>query len=736
MNSISVKIENQELELFQEDNSSLLRFTQEFLNKDYSTRLETTTSSIPHQIPATRKNKMILSRAGLIDEDGALSDQLGRVVISRNNLIAREGKAEIFKMSEYKGQRKGWKGYAYELMYFVDNTRVWSVLKTKPLAEVFNTLYFNDFTLDITNLSQKTNSSGASADEFTYAPAFFGKWEGQNASIGVLNMLPAAHIPRMVQAIFSDIDGVTYSLSSEILFSDTWKFLVFPLTRLNPPKDVAQELTYVEGIISSSKPYSSSGGPIVLNDFDDSIEGQDIANEYDPITGEFSPDIVGSYRISLVLEVEVFAGSSTRVATFKLEKNFATITATGAEDEANSAGPVQWKPIEISAEVFLTTTDNIRPIVSFLTQDGDTDGNMNIRNATLRIEPLQIYFNWINTKVKPFYMIPTEWTQLDFINGLREVFNLGFFINESTNEITFDPRDSWQEEKLDGTIEVKPGLLRKVELNPYLDLTIAAEEQNRKAPNPTLRLGYKTSSTGTTNALSDGRMLCQGGDYLFNRFEEEGINQSRNSFFVEQSSLRDISIKGGNGINPAYLNLAPMDARENNNTEPDYSRAVPLLAYFRPRNGYDTSTPNPIYSSKVDFGATDDTSVYFASDYVYPYAAEGGPKYSLSFSDQNANDGTLMIGLIKKFHITRLASLNRGLRLKAHINLPPLAMAGLSSKYALAVFQNRLWYIAEIREMELAKRKTSEIHVMQRVHIGGDDYGNIKNIQLKSYVEI
>lgn len=725
---MEISIKNELLDLFPgEESENLLTIDFSFFDKSGQRQLVEESNSVPFSIPATNKNRQILQQFGAFDSS---AEPLGIVQIMIGGITRKKGTAFFFKSKNFKN------GIAreFELMFVFNSTAIWQQLESKTIAEALKE--YPSFTLTTIGMEQKMNASPNGPLAVCYAPVNYGKWTGSpGTAIGIQEMTPAVFVKQLLNIFFQNINGIDYKVNAPFLDLDQFKYLCFPLTQLEYNGENARGFSNVKSVSLSVTSYTQSGAFIYISQTSDSSpNGFDVGGEFDPLNARFTAIVAGSYRITFNSLVSVLGTTTNSVtATFKIRENFAPIS--GGEQTVNS-GPPQWKSVSISTEVYLNPGETVDIIAETKDQFGDINNTFELDQTFITVSPLQTYANVLNTVVYPYSMVNPNWTQLEFIRGLADIIPLVFAINEIKQTIDFGPPDDWAGFNFDGNPVFNSGLIRFFDGNKYLQVNKNWEGTRAQQETKLLSFEYKENSKPTDTFLKNlNGAGPAAGNFEFSNFEKAELKTKTNSFFVGASFVKDSRLKTPNGINPAHLNLSPFNLKDGDAPETNYKEAIPLLLYFRPRTGFDQTTPVEVYFSKQEFTTDTRISTFFSADLLFPYKDVGGPPFSLSFSDKTAEDGTEIPGLLSLFYISQLTSLNKGLRLKPVMNMNPAEINALSPLFSKVFFQNKRFFIKSIQQANPTRQSSFELELIQEIRVEPEDYSRIKSNDGRNFIE-
>jgi len=449
-----IYISNEALDLFPDTVVKLTLSLYEI--QDFTKRKSFKTGNI--KIPLTPTNKRLL---GYVDDVNDENYSAVNAIVEQNG-ISFLGVVYLGDISNDSGARS--------ISIQVVSTDWLNLIEGKKLT---------DLSLSGHTVSSSTviPSIVGSTSDYVYPIADYGKFRGEDSltfdganittqkDIQCVDVLPAVRISSIMTAIFNEVG---YSVVSYFDDNSDWFYLSGEKARINDNDFIDERLFKAK---ATETTISTAADTLI--DFDDvTTEGYfNNGSQYSITNKKFTVDIAGAYRFTIYTYITKQA-ANVGSATLKLFKNGTSyleyeMTFAGSEAFGSAFVQVPFTHFEVGdyIEVY---------IVKIL------DDDMLVKSSSY-------FYNEVDTRRGSDYVysniaeILPDVDQIDFLRTLKYLFNLYFYTNPFTREITINQRDDfYTDHAYDISTEVDT--LNKITIQLPSD-----------APN-TIKYGYKDDS--------------------------------------------------------------------------------------------------------------------------------------------------------------------------------------------------------------------------------------------------
>lgn len=463
---------------------------------------------------------------------------------------------------------------------------------------------------------------------------------------------PSIYYRALIRNAFNSIG---YTVKSTFLDSDFFKRKIAPFVwgRFGHPENWYLANTDVKVSNDADQDISDTGGAgpaifgVVLPD-ETSVGNFDNGGSWSGIA--YTAPISGLYNINFDVTIEVLTtGSAIDDALFfRLKVNGGASLVplltdpTSVPPYIDITTPIYTGSAQI--QIFLNAADffGIEVQVNNLV-------NIKITSAVLAVKKKRTYelgdiVNWGD-------VMPCDYTFIDLMVGLKELFNLYFETDSILKIVTIETRDDVTEEtgeifepffKIDASIDYT----EKIELNHANH--ISTTENYRSQKRILSRLYADDSNDYHTELIRKerGNVLYRGRWNFSHRFLE-GEDLLKNSFFAATVHARSSAVPGSTPLIPVI--------RKNN----DADSSIDFDGYdtkFKPRIlHYAGLRPGSIIIDNVIFGS-------YPKAFVINYDDNTGTDPSLSFSTETVGTTSTSetTGLLAKYYLKQLAQLQDG----------------------------------------------------------------------------
>jgi hypothetical protein len=397
---------------------------------------------------------------------------------------------------------------------------------------------------------------------------------------------------------------------------------------------------------------TTTAGPVFPTDltiiYDDEVTppNKDPNANYNPATGTYTAPYAGTYRMIANVVIDNITG----VAPFIMESAFLVNGITGVPLAPKNYTIVSGDTLISDETFFLNQGDTV--VFKVLSQPSITA--YDAKGGTFEVQGQNV--DWVLDEMDVFFdfLVP-DWNLKDYIKGLTEMFNLYIYADSAAQTVRIETRDFGVAPFIDGSNDIS----QDIDLNKLGEKSFIQAEKD-------LIYQYKTDSNDTTaEVLNDGEQLPTfSGQYTLSDPNATGKKEIKNSFFAPTIGIRDTFIAGfaGDDTPPLIPMIWPEDYNEQpNGVTTDYIFTPRILYHFglivAPAGG-EPSPEGTISLSSSNPNQRNNWPKSFMVDYDDPT----GLRPSLAYGQETITFGVEIDGLVRKYYLSQLASVNNGVQ--------------------------------------------------------------------------
>jgi len=321
-------------------------------------------------------------------------------------------------------------------------------------------------------------------------------------------------------------------------------------------------------------------------------------------------------------------------------------------------------------------------------------------------------------------MIPERMTVLEAMRGVMNALNLRMYYYEATNQVFIEPEHDWidyGDTSQTGFVSTEVDWTDRIDVGREVKVLPAREMLD-------VTFEYDAAQDATLAELDKQRQLkAANGQYLTGRNDAQPkvikLPFTKLNHIID-STIRVAVDAGGTEYYPSVQ--LPLFYPTIHNNDPDTDeefRSQVIFLAFAGTNIYDESIA--LYESKIRTADAIDTGapalMACSFNYVANYSDFSNTKRwpNLEFSDGTAPDGSLQVGLIKRYWLPTLSSLRRGKRIV--VGVKSSVLDWLTLDFRKFIRFGAVKYVLEQFKIKQGSGDLSEATLRQYHHPTEDD---------------
>lgn len=656
-------------------------------------------SSSTFSVPATEKNDKIFNLFGSLSVSSDNVRIFRDVVIQVDGLTVSSGSARVRK-ADLRSNKTRRKALQYEIIFLTDNSDWFTLLQNTTLKD----LSFTDHEYIPSNITSGWSAMFPS-DDYGYTLIKTKAW--QNTGFVIYEeFTPFLFIKDIIQKSFASIG---YTIDSTFLSSSLADKLILPVFLRTYSDKFSAERANMRAEKTITVNHTTTVGDFTISYDDDSTPPNFDAgsNFVDPI---YTTPFSGDYRVRAFITVDNIGGAGNGFCQLDILVNgFTVIPAYSTFSDVSDGDR-----LEVDEVINLDQSDTIEIIFRAAGMPSSYD----LTVGTLQIECVRPEFKLNNIDIVWSELVP-EYSVRDMIIGVAQMFNLFIYGDAISRTVRIETRDTFINSERDVT-----SLVDYLKTGEKSLLDIEKE----------LVFQYKEDSNDeTAEALIQNQVLrLQSARYTLSDVNAVGRKVISNSFFAETIHIKDKSIAGFDGEDtaPQIPLIFPSNYLEDPTTDQTTYDFEPRILIHKGRistGGPDLQSPEGSISL---LAASPSTRGSFPKSYAVDY--DDNTVDSLSYADEVIN-GVTVKGLVSKYYMNELASLNQGVQLTESIRykLTDISSFDFSEKFKISAVS---YIVQKIEKFKPVLSDSTKTVLLEDICHSQDDLDRVDNTDSVSLI--
>lgn len=605
-----------------------------------------------------------------------------------------------------------------------DNADWFSQIKDMRITDLIN---FGAHTLNDDVLFYGVNSV-ALGDDWCYTLIKRKNWKDPGY-VRMHEHTPAIFLAAIFKAAFKRLG---YTIDSEFFSTPFWERLIIPV----PLRPYTNEYirNNIDAYLGMTAPVTIThvipsavvavDNLIVFNN--ESFPFYDAGDNYnDAVAGKYRvPAIEGLYDITFNCKI---SGATPGVTGYfvQIRRNATVLSTTVLLDsDANITITATEVPVAATTDEFSFVVQTFNNTTVFSIQ---VDAWAQIKYSSAEyLDGSTIELNKI---------IPTDWVFEDIFKDVKLMFNLLIDTNAATRTVRIEPRDPYRlrsriSQNTETTYEGfhNGSVINLDRKKVHQEEELLPINQNRKG-NVKYTYGDQDNTTEFVESGQEVELLTANYNFGDDDNQEEDVQDT--SFFAKAMHIHDSEVQHEDStITPQFVmqydnNFYDRDA---NNDETDFDAKPTILFFAGRRSGKD---------GYINLKMVNDTEIKYdyPASFQVNYNDPTGYDPSLSFANEQLDNGDIVIGLLENFHLRRLAVLRNNWKLivSLHLTISDFLRFGFDQIYYL---EGVRYTLNEITGFRLASNSVATIELIPEGIAYGEDKKRITHSPIQSLIRV
>lgn len=655
--------------------------------------------------------------------------------ITTNGLPLFSGRSQL-QRAVLTGKGRPYKRVAdsYKVAFFGQNADWLISLKDVKLSD----LLFADVLFNSVNVLAGLNNSYSGGDFYGF---HLGKWKTWNnetggttakgsVAVGVDEFTPFLFIRSILERIF---DNIGYSIASDFVDTERFKSLIFSIPPIKKyPQEYSDDYLNFKARVPNLTitPVNPIVGTPLIGSIGIQVPPLNLA-AWDVVTATYTV-LQDCYCImNSTMEATAISGTAPQGCLWGLAHNDPDLLnngfilgALGSFVPVGPPGPPVFvgEQSVYETQVFLLQAGDTLQLQAVATRQGGSPGTVDIYGTIeLQFEALFGLGNLIVWK----YLLK-DYTALDFLNGLTDIYNFRFENNKTKQIVRIEPRSDYPDTSQGSGLVHKQGFFlddKNLDYTPKLDYS---KDSTLERINADELQAFQWETDGETEkVIEEGESKgIYNATYklqpnTFNPKEKE----KKVRFFAKTIHIRESIIQSdpdvvGVDIAPLIPLFFPQNYQLDNQADTENFDIKPrILHFFGQRGGLDG------YIQISGVGNVECPACFFTN-----YNDQTGLDPSLSFATETIN-GLPVAGVLESFYLHQMAAISNSKRLKEWVVWSSLMINNLSFRDTIKLDGIR-YILEEITNFDPTAEKSVKTTLLPHVLADVTDLDNIENTLL------